>query len=346
LPSDAALAELANVSRATAHRALAEVQRMGLITRQRRWGTVVAPREKVQTGQVALILDQVAFQRDFPRADLIGGIHAGLGETRNLLWCDSKLSVDREIEFLRRMAVEADGILCWLTGNPKTTPVLRELVSRKVPIVLLDRVPDGLAIDGVTSNSMEASRKALNLLIERGHRRIAFFSFNKPHVSTVEERVTAFRTVHDELGWSSEGLTRLFPPEMEFGDSRVFLQVIKDALFSLVRGPEPITAAFCVQDMFASALLTCAESLGISIPGELEIASYNDWPAMMLQYPWQVHRIVTKAHDIGLAAAERLQSLMNGDLTGEPEVIRIPADLVVAQGGLLTEFHPSAHQGH
>ncbi len=67
---------------------------------------------------------------------------------------------------------------------------------------------------------------------------------------------------------------------------------------------------------------------------------------MMLQYPWQVHRIVTKAHDIGLAAAERLQSLMNGDLTGEPEVIRIPADLVVAQGGLLTEFHPSAHQGH
>ena len=338
LPSDAALAELVQVSRATAHRALAELQREGLITRQRRWGSVVAASRQTNTGRVALVLDQVALQRDFPRADLIGGIHQGLGETRSLLWCDSKLSVDREIDFLKRIPNEADGIICWPTGNPKTTPVLRELVERRVPIVLLDRVPDGLSIDAVTSDSVEASRKALNFLIDRGHRRIAFFSFNKPHVSTVEERVAAYRAVHEERGWSPDGYSRLFPPEMEFGDSAVFHQIVRDALFSLVRGPEPITAAFCVQDMFASALLTSAEALGIRVPDDLEIASYNDWPAMMLRCPWQVHRIVTKATDIGLAAAEKLQQLMAGDFGTGPEVVRVPADLVLAQGGLLPEF--------
>jgi LacI family transcriptional regulator len=254
------------------------------------------------------------------------------------MWCDSKLSEDREIEFLQRMADESDGIICWPTGHPKTTPVLRELVDKKVPIVLLDRVPEGLEIDAVTSNSMEASRNALKFLVQRGHRRIAFFSFNKPHVSTVEERVAAFRAVHEEQEWSLDGLTRLFPAEMEFGDLGVFHQVVKDALFSLLHGPDPITAAFCVQDMFASALLTSAEDLGVSVPENLEVASYNDWPAMMLQRPWQIHRIVTKAHDIGLAAAEKLQCLIDGDMGDGPQVVRIPADLVLAQGGLLPEF--------
>lgn len=335
LPSDAYLAKLAEVSRATAHRALAELQREGLVRRQRRWGTVVAARQKTTTERVALILDQVALERDFPRADLIGGLHAGLGATRSLLWCDSRLSVDREIQFLHRMSEEADGIISWPTGHPKTTPVLKELVARRVPIVLLDRVPEDLAIDAVTSDSKEATRKAVRFLIERGHRRIAFLSFNKPHVSTVEERVSAYRTVFEEEGLPSEGLTRLFPAEMEFGDSAVFHQVIKDTLFSLMHGPAPITAAFCVQDMFASALLTSAESLGVCVPDDLEVASYNDWPAMMLHRPWQVHRIVTKAHDMGLAAAEKLQRLISGDFGPGPEVSRIPADFVLAQGGLL-----------
>jgi len=335
LPSDAALAELHNVSRPTAHRALAELQRWGLVTRQRRWGTVVAARGRARTGRVALILDQVAHQRDFPRADLIGGIHSGLGEDHSLLWCDSKLSEEREIEFLRRMATEADGILCWPTGHPKTSPVLKELVARKVPIVLLDRVPEGVEIDAATNDSLEATRHALDFLIERGHERIGFFSFNKPHVSTVVERAAAFDTVYAEHGWATTGLTRHFPAELEFGDSNLFLQAVHDALFTMLHGSKPITAAFCVQDMFAAAVLASAESIGMRVPEDLEVAGYNDWPSMMLQRPWQVHRIVTRAHEIGRAAAERLNTLMSGPQEGPPKILRIPAEFIVAQAGLL-----------
>jgi len=336
LPSDAALAELLNVSRPTAHRALAELQRWGLVVRQRRWGTVVAPREKASTGRVALILDQVAHERDFPRADLIGGIHAGLGEDHNLLWCDSKLSVDREIDFLRKMSTEADGIICWPTGNPRTKKVLNEMVEQGVPIVLLDRVPEGVTIDAVTSDSMDATRHALDFLIQRGHERIAFFSFNKPHVSTVVERIDAFQTVFAEHGWSTDRLARLFPAELEFGDSNQFLQAVHDSFFTLLHGPSPITAVFCVQDMFASAVIASAESLGINIPDDVEVASYNDWPSMMLQRPWQVHRIVTQAHRMGKSAAERLHRLMARDAEA-PSVIRVPAEFIVAQAGLLPD---------
>ncbi|HWD40949.1 MAG TPA: GntR family transcriptional regulator [Fimbriimonas sp.] len=334
LPSDAALSELLGVSRATAHRALAELQRWGLVTRLRGSGTVVASRDKRSKGLIALIVDQVAHQRDFPRADLIGGIHEGLGDDINLLWCDSKLNVDREIRFLETMPNEVDGILCWPTGNPRSTAVLRELAQANFPIVLLDRVPDDLEINATTHDSAASSRHALEFLIDRGHSRIAFFAFNKPNVSTVVERLSTFETVFHERGWSPSSLTRLFAAELEFGESNRFVQAVHDAFFTLIKADEPITAVFCVQDMFAAAVMECAEHLGVSIPNDLEIVTYNDWPSMMLRRPWQAHRIVPRTYELGRAAASRLLSLVNGERP-EPLVQRISADFVVADAGLL-----------
>lgn len=335
LPSDAALAELNGISRVTAHKALAELQRWGLVTREGRRGTLVAQKENQTTGRIALILDQVAHHRDFPRADLIGGIHAGLGEDHSLLWCDSRLSVDREIEFLKRMPRETDGIICWPTGDKRSTLVLRELVAHNVPIVLLDRVPENLSINAVTSDSVGATRHGLEFLIGRGHKRIALLSFDKPHVSTVVERHQTFEQVFAEHDLPTSGLTRYFSADLEFSDANRFLQAVHDSLFTLLHGPNPITAVFCVQDMFAAAALDCADQMGVNIPTDLEIATFNDWPTMMLRRPWQAHRIVTQAHEIGLAAAQRLCALMDGATTEPPQVLRIPAEFIVADAGLL-----------
>ena len=334
LPSDAALAELCGVSRVTAHKALAQLRRLGLVVRDGRRGTTVAPQGRVATGRVALVLDQVAHQRDFPRADLLGGLHEGLGEDYSLLWCDSKLSVEREMEFLQRMPKEADGILCWPTGDPRSAAILRELAARDVPLVLLDRVPEGTKANAVISDSVGATRRALEFLMERGHQRIAMLTFDKPHVSTVVERTATYEAVLEERGLSTKGLVRRFPAALEFGEPNGFIQAVYDALFTLVHSPEKATAVYCVQDMFGAAVLDCAAEMGLNVPGDLEVATFNDWPSMMLHRPWQAHRITTRADEIGRVAAARLRELMDG-AGGPPRVERIPAELVVADAGLL-----------
>src|SRR5579872_5875457 len=116
LPTSAQLAEQSGVSLVTAHRALEELQRAGIVNRAGRRGTTVAKREKKRTGRIALIVDQIDFAQNFPRPELMAGIHAGLGTDYSLDICDSKASVDREIELLNRMAGDSDGILCWPTG--------------------------------------------------------------------------------------------------------------------------------------------------------------------------------------------------------------------------------------
>lgn len=333
LPSDAALSELCGVSRVTAHRALAELHRLGLVTREGRKGTIVAEREDKTTGRIALVLDQVVLKRDFPRADLLGGIHEGLGRDYGLLWCDSMLSVDREIEFLRRMPNESDGLLCWPTGHPKTKMVLKELANRKVPLVCLDRVPDDINLNAVISDSVEATERALNFLIERGHKRIALFTFDKPHVSTVVERTATYDRVMAEHGIPTQGLVRRFPAVLEFDESQWFHQAIQDALFAMVKGNSPITAVLCVQDMFCAAVLDSVDQMGLSLPDDLEVATFNDWPSLMLRHPWLAHRIKTRAADIGKAAAQRLRAQIDGS-AGEPVIQRIPAEFVIADAGI------------
>ena len=159
-------------------------------------------------------------------------------------------------------------------------------------------------------------------------------AFDKPHVSTVVERTETYEAVMAHCGLSTKALVRRLPASLEFGDANGFIQAVYDALFTLTRSPEPATAVYCVQDMFGAAVLDCAVEMGLSIPTDLEVATYNDWPSMMLHRPWQAHRITTQAAEIGRAAAARLRELILSP-GSPPRVERVPADFVVADAGLL-----------
>ena len=333
LPSDAALAEITGVSRVTAHKALAELHRLGLVTRDGRRGTIVSSKAEQSTGRIALVLDQVALHRDFPRADLLGGLHEGLGQSHSLLWCDSMLDADRESDFLQRMPKETDGIICWPTGHSQSTAALNDLPKRNVPLVLIDRIPKDVHAHAVISDSASAAREALKFLVDRGHRRIALLAFDKPHVSAAVERVRAYNDFMVEHDLPTAGIDRRFPAALEFDPSGWFNQAVHDTIFTLVKSPEPITAILCAQDMFCAAALSAVDRIGLAIPDDLEIASFNDWPLQLLGRPWQVHRIHTQAAEIGRTAAKILRSQIAGEWT-VPAVHRIPAIFVPADAGI------------
>jgi LacI family transcriptional regulator len=275
----------------------------------------------------------VELKRDFPRADLLAGIHEGLGRDYSLLWCDAMLNVDREVEFLRRMPRESDGILSWPTGHPKSTAALRELAERGVPLVLLDRVPDDLNVNAVISESKEATERALELLIGRGHRNIALFTFDKPHVSTVVERTATYESYMAAHGLSTSNLIRKFPAVLEFEEPMWFAQAIHDSLFTMLKSSTPITAVLCMQDMFCAAVFDAVDKIGVSLPDDLEVATFNDWPSSMLRHPWLAHRIRTRFGDIGRAAAQSLRAQIDG-VSGPPIIQRIPAEFIIADAGL------------
>ena len=324
------------VSRPTAHRALSELQRLGVVTRQRRWGTVVVDREHQSTKMVAIIFDRFARAVDFPQSDLIRGIQDTFGDTHSLVWCDSKDDVHREAQFLRSMSKDTDGIILYPIGNPQNNALLKELHGSHKPIVLLDRVPEGFQGSAVLSDDIDVTYRAIKLLIERGHKNIAFLGFHKPDISNVQERFATYRRALDEHNLDSTTFVRWFGRELETnGDLQKV--AVSDAIFSLAHSTDPITAVYCVQDCLATSVFDACEKLNIDVPGGLELVTVNEWPSLMLKRPWDAHRIVRRKYEIGVSAAQRLQALISHQPI-DPAVIRIPAELFVADLNAMSQF--------
>lgn len=343
IPGEEQLAEQWKVSRPTAHRAVREIQTAGLVTRQRRWGTVVAAQTRGTTGRVGLVIDHMATNYNFPQADFMQGIHDVFGEEVMVICCDSKSDPDREANNLRKMQSEVDGILCYPTSDPKNTPLLKKLSASRTPLVLLDRVPKGVEIDAVVSDNFEVTHHAIQTLVDRGHQRIGFISFSKPEISTVMERFAGYeRAMLDSGVPSVRPYVRWFERHMEH-DARLLVQAVFDAMFTLIHQKEPATAVFCVQDGIAMAVLDACEQLGIRLPEDLELATFNDWPPMMLRRPWQTHRIVQATREIGRVAATALKARIEGS-TAPPHISRVAADFFVADAGLSPQsaFNPSS----
>lgn len=327
LPTSAEIAKAAGVSLLTAHKAMEELQRTGVVSRAGRRGTTVSKR--VSTQRIALIVDQIDFAQNFPQPDLLAGIHAGLGEEYDLVICDAKASVGREIELLNRMADQVDGILCWPIGDDHSSPTLSQLVSRRKPLVLLDRVPVGVEADAILTDSVPATTQALEFLIARGHERIALLTFDKPEVSTVSERCGTFERVLRAHGLFASDLVRKFPASLEVKDRAHFAQAVHDALFRLLSRPNPITAVLCVQDLLGVEVLKFGEEEGVRIPDDLELVTFNDWPLNWLQKPWQAHRIAVHPRDMGAMAIQRLLAQINGN-AGELGAHHVPTMFIPA----------------
>jgi len=333
LPSGDEIAQSLGVARHIVHRAIDELQREGLVERRRRWGTIVSGKKPSEIGRVMFLVDQFSQTYNFPPASLIRGMNEGLGEDVDLILAECKGDPHQEERQLRRVVDRVDGLIVCPTSHPSNTPLLQALIDRGFPLVVLDRVPEGLSCDAVVSDNATGTRRAIEDLAGRGHRQIAFFSFLKPNYSSVVERHTAYKGALADLGVSdTSAITRWFAKELHEHPAE-FVQNVSDALHALSTRPTPVTAIFCVEDSVAAATLRACDQLGIRVPEDLEIVTFNDWPPLLLQAPWRTHRIVQRHHELGFAAA---RMLLQGASRGEElkTLLRVPPDFVAADAGL------------
>lgn len=311
LPSSDAAATVFGVNRLTAHKAIEELQRLGLVERRGRSGTIVRDLTQKKTQRIAFVIDQIDFAYSFPQPRLLAGIHSRLGTDYDLLICDAKADPEREASLLRRMSKDCDGILCWPMDNSIAGPVMNELIDLGTPIVQLDRVAEGSKAPSVLVENINSTRKATNFLIDRGHKRIGLLTFNKPNVTTIRERCDSFEATLAERGLDWR-LVRRFPAEIELSERASLDQVIADAVFAMTRGPNAVTALFCAQDLIGSAVLATLGQLDLPDPRNFDIVIFNDWPTEWLVKPWNAHRILVNPHEMGAKAVDLLRDLISG----------------------------------
>lgn len=326
IASETDLAAQWNVSPMTVQRALGELQREGWVVRRPKIGTVVADRSMHPLSKVALIMTTLS---EAPQSEYARGIKEGLGEGYRLLTYSSRNIAVAEADCLQKALAECDAVICYPTGDKdKDNVALMRRIASVMPLLFVDCMPDDdIDADLIATDHGGSLRMGLKYLQSQGHSRIAYFMGVQVYVSSVKERHAAYAEfIENDICADPKKWVRTFSYDTPLDQ---WFDNVTLALVELLRGPEPITSVACQQDDVMAAVLEACIHLGISVPTELAILSFNDFPVIAQPLGRTVHRLVQRASEIGHIAAQRTR-------------LRIETPgLPVQHVRLLTDFYPA-----
>lgn len=302
MPSEADLTKRFGVSKLTVHRALRELANEGLVERVERIGTFVAEVSAKRTRTVALLLPAA---EGFLEIKYLAGIQDALGADNTLVLYATDNDPVVEAELIVEAAERSDGMIILPSCHVRLTPRLEAIMEGGCPVVCIDRRPTGSCLPAVTSDNYAAMRKALETLFEAGHRRIAYFGFHAMNMSSVKDRYQAyvdFLREHD-LGDPYEG-ARFIEPK-PYPEVHVAFRLMEDAIAILTSGPDPYTAAVCVNEFFVNVLIELFQAMAPEHRPAFEVTSFYDWPRVASPNI-RIHVIRQNAWEIGRMAALEL----------------------------------------
>ena len=317
-----------NVSTMTVHRALSELQREGWVIRRRKVGTVIADLSIQPRTKIGVVFTSFS---GLPQREYLNGIEQALDKSYKLeVTCTNGNGLE-EAASLKEMCDQCSAIICYPTGTPDNTPLLKKIVAA-MPLVFVDRIPNGVSADVVMTDNYGSMLDGLNYMRSQGHRRIAYIMEDPINDSSVDERYAAYRDFMRDAQPDRDPRAWVFCLPGILLRSQWYDRV-ESVIAGLMRAPEPlrITAVACQQEVIMATVLNASVRLGISIPGELEVLSFDDAQPNGQPLAHYVHRLVQQRVEMGNMATKRVQTRLN-DLGVMPLVMRLKADLFPAAG--------------
>ena len=194
------------------------------------------------------------------------------------------------------------------------------LRSFEGPIVLFDRQIDVVA-DVVLTDHAEGMKRLTRHLLELGHRRIALIT-GAPQLFPGRERRRGFVDAFRAMG--------LEPPMRLVRDDSLEMQYGLREASAFLHSDEPPTAIIAGGNQILEGVVEAVRSNGLSIPGDISIAGFDDSPLARLASP-PVTVVRRDVAQMGTIAAEILvQRLKVGRLEKTRRVV-LPTELVLRE---------------
>ena len=360
LPSEAQLVRRFGISRPTVSRALRDLKAAGFLDRRPGSGTYLSQMSRPSTGYFGMIIPGHGTTEIFtPICAEIARRSQQVGYT--LLWGDTssgdlQTRADQALELCAQYARQGvAGVflepLELIPGREAVNQeIIRALSAHRIPVVLIDRdivsFPERSAYDLVGIDNLSAGYRLARHLIQAGARRITFLS--RPNSApTVLQRIAG---VHDALlnagiHWSPERIATGDPDDENFvrklvrgilgGEKRSPSSARQEAEVKRKknRGADRNDAAvatdaiICANDATAARLMVTFSSLGIRVPDDLRLGSFDD-----VQYAQLLSPSLTTIHQpceqLGVVAVQTLLQRMREPDT-PPREILLDAPLVI-----------------
>ena len=214
-------------------------------------------------------------------------------------------------------ALQPDGVIL-TPPHSDNQLITRFLADHRIPFARIGSIKPGPGIR-LTMDDERAARLATEHLVELGHRRIGFISGSDEY-SLSQWRVDGWRAAMKAANLGTSGL--LASGDFTFASGEA-------ATRQLLGIAEPPTAIIVSSDKMSLAALEVARDLGLNVPRDLSLISFDDTPIARFAVP-----PLTSVDQPIAATASRAVELIIDAQRGAPlpdEIVVIPAGLVPRQ---------------
>ena len=187
------------------------------------------------------------------------------------------------------------------------------------------RAQDG-SIPAVVPDDFEGSLRLTHLVLDQGHRRLAYIRLN-PSLYGGEERLRAFRQATRESGLDEADFDVRVGMLGPVGSEEYF--VFRETTELLGKSDRP-TAIFCGNDVVALQVYLAVLGAGLRIPEDVSVIGFDDFETVSLRLTPQLTTAALPYYNLGFMAADRLNQMLSG-FTPDPVELAIPCPVIVRE---------------
>ncbi|MCJ8014110.1 LacI family transcriptional regulator [Paenibacillus sp. KQZ6P-2] len=223
---------------------------------------------------------------------------------------------ERYLDLLEQKRV--DGII--IGTGIENTEILKRLLAKSIPVAMIAREFSSEPVHTVVVDDFIGGMHAAQHLLELGHTSFGILSESKK-VSSSRERVRGLKQALKDEGLSvSDENLMICDYKMEDGKRKAL------ELFQQVDRP---SALFCCNDMLAVGALQAAKELGIQIPQDLSIVSFDNTILASVTDP-PLTSIAQPMEYMGKLVVDLLIQELEEEQTVKQRIV-LPPELVVRQ---------------
>ncbi len=233
----------------------------------------------------------------------------------NLILCNSNESVEDEQEQIRILnAQQVDGMIIAPTANNHA--YLEELLHPEFPLVFIDRTPEGYDGDCVLANGQQGTYEAVELLINKGHKKIGFIT-SALDISSTTQRLDGYKQV-------------LIDHKLEINP-----KFIKEGISKFESGyelaqelveRESVTAIFVSNNVMTMGVFKYLKEHNHKIPKDIALIGFDDYEWAKVTSP-TLTMIKQPSIELGKKAAEILLDRIQSP-SREYKEYKLPTEII------------------
>lgn len=247
-------------------------------------------------------------------SELIGALESSISDAGYFMMLYISDDADQVINYISTWNV--DGIVMFAINDEAGLKVSRHY---KKPIVFIDSYVENerksrntkAPFVNIAINDEEAVYEAVQYLISRGHKKIAFLSRNM--MGTDKLRYRGYLRAMDDAGFKAGDEDAIIARSNNYDET--------ESVYEKLTGKASrYTAVFCCSDSSAVLLINALEKKGIHVPDDVSVIGFDDNADAQLSRP----ALTTIRQDINLKgkkAVESLLSMINGTVFTSQNIV-------------------------